>query len=71
MTINIGDKVRVSPHHWLRPNEAGTIVAFNGDRGDAHWEVEFPPQVGRGFEGGKYLWLSDTQLTVEKQHKAD
>lgn len=69
--MKIGDQVRVAGHHWLRPNAVGQIVAFKGDRGDAHWEVEFAPEVGRGFEGGRYLWMSDSNLTVEKQHKAD
>lgn len=70
--MKIGDTVRVTAHHWLRPNEAGTVVAFDGNRGDAHWQVDFPPEVGRGFEGGRYLWMSDSQLIVEEsKRKAD
>ncbi len=63
--MEVGSKVRVSSHHWLRANAAGVVLEINGDRGDNAFLVKFDQSiVGRGIDGDK-LWLSKSQLVAE------
>lgn len=64
--MEVGNKIRVDSRHWLRANALGVLCEFDGKRGDNHWKCEFEPEIGRGFDGGKFLWLADNQMTQEK-----
>lgn len=58
----IGDLIRVSGKHWLRPNNLGKIVEFDPRRGEAIYLVEFEIAFpGGGIDGNK-LWLSPGYL---------
>jgi len=70
--MDIGDKIRVIPAHWLRPTDVGVIVEIFPSRGLNMYLVEFE----RAFPGGgiedKRLWMSEAymeQVTV-KAHAA-
>lgn len=60
--MDIGDKIRVTPTHWLRPTDVGVIVEIFPSRGLNMYLVEFE----RAFPGGgiddKRLWMSEAYM---------
>ena len=56
----LGQRVRVGIKHWLRSNEAGTIIKING-KSSHPYLVEFKRVfVGGGIDGNR-LWCDEIQ----------
>ena len=57
-TLKVGDKVRATPKHWLRPNQSGKIVEISRGKFLILFSKRY---VGGGLDGDK-LWLDDSQF---------
>ena len=56
MTWQVGDKVRISSHHWARPRATGTIAEINMERGTEHAYLVHFDSEGIGIEG-RDMWV--------------
>ena len=61
--FNVGDRVSVSPKHWLRANQVGVVMEFDGDK-DKPWRVEFEQAFEGGGTNGRSLWLDEADLEI-------
>jgi hypothetical protein len=59
--VQIGAKVKIKPHHWLRALEDGTIIAYRAQSRHS-WLVQFDNNYpGGGIDGDK-LYFDEAEF---------
>jgi hypothetical protein len=66
--VQIGAKVKIKPHHWLRALEDGTVIGYRSQTRHS-WLVQFEHNYpGGGIDGDKLYFDEAEFAEVELEH---